>query len=388
MGAEHGRAHVGRGRSERASAEEHGEGVPRNGGDDAEASCSAESGRNDSGSGTRGGSDAGARAISLILVLKYTQFKFVSGLRVATRRLCSFLFILLAASAASAQQRAEVAITVDDLPVHGDLPANTARAEIAKKIIEAFRAKGVPSVYGFVNAKNIGTKGDTEQNSVVKIWADSGFPLGNHTFTHIDLNTATVQAFEDEIVANESVLNGLMGTRDWHWFRYPFLHEGDTLEKRHAVRKYLAEHGYKVAQVTLDFADYAWNNPYARCVEKKDSKAIEWLKSSYLQTAKDDIELDRKLSVMLFGRDIKYVLLMHIGALDSILLPDLLDLFKKEGFDFISLEEAEKDPAYQSDPDAALKFGGTFLEQLTESKHLNYPPHAERPMDKLDAICR
>jgi peptidoglycan/xylan/chitin deacetylase (PgdA/CDA1 family) len=298
------------------------------------------------------------------------------------------IIISLMISSAAGQQRAEVAITVDDLPVHGALPSTTTRSEIAKKMIEAFKAKGVPGVYGFVNAKNIGANEDTEKDSVMKLWADSGFPLGNHTFSHIDLNTATVQAFEDEIVANESVLQGLMGARDWHWFRYPFLHEGDTLEKRHAVRKYLAEHGYKVAQVTLDFADYAWNNPYARCVAKQDAQGIEWLKSSYLSTAANDIALDRKLSVMLFGRDIKYVLLLHIGALDSVMLPDLLDLFKKQGFEFVSLEEAEKDPAYQSDPDAALPHGGTFLEQLTEAKHLKYPPHADRPMDRLDAICR
>jgi peptidoglycan/xylan/chitin deacetylase (PgdA/CDA1 family) len=320
--------------------------------------------------------------------LKYKKFKFVDGLRGFARWLCVSLFTALTVSGAAGQQRAKVAITVDDLPVHGDLPANTTRAEIAKKMIDAFKAKDVPGVYGFVNAKNIGVNGDTEKDSVLKIWADSGFPLGNHTFSHIDLNTASVQAFEDEIVANESVLQGLMGARDWHWLRYPYLHEGDTLEKRHAVRKYLADHGYKIAQITLDFGDYAWNNPYARCVAKQDTQAIAWLKASYVSTASDDIALDRKLSMMLFGRDIKYVLLLHIGALDSIMLPDLLDLFKKQGFDFISLEEAEKDPAYQSDPDAALLHGGTLLEQLTEAKHLKYPPHVDRPMDKLDAICR
>ncbi len=304
------------------------------------------------------------------------------------RWLCFSLCALCVASSVFAQQRAEVAITVDDLPVHGDLPSTTTRAEIAKKMIEAFKAKGVPGVYGFVNVKNIGANGDTEKDSVLKLWADSGFPLGNHTFSHIDLHTSTVQAFEDEIVANEAVLQEMMGARDWHWFRYPFLHEGETLEKRHAIRKYLSDHGYKVAQVTLDFADYAWNNPYARCVAKQDAQAIDWLKSSYLSTAANDIALDRKLSAMFFGRDIKYVLLLHIGALDSVMLPELLDLFKKQGFDFVSLEEAEKDPAYRSDPNAALPHGGTFLEQLTEAKHLKYPPHAERPMDKLDAICR
>jgi peptidoglycan/xylan/chitin deacetylase (PgdA/CDA1 family) len=307
-------------------------------------------------------------------------------LRIFARCLGLSLSALGVVSSASAQQRVQVAFTVDDLPVHGDLPSTTTRSEIAKKMIETFKAKGVPGVVGFVNAKNIG--GDAEKAGVLKMWADSGFALGNHTFSHIDLNAGNAQEFEDDIVANESVLEGLMGARDWHWFRYPFLHEGDTLEKRHAVRKYLSDHGYKVAQVTLDFADYAWNNPYARCAAKQDTQAMGWLKSSYLSTATNDIALDRKLSVMLFGRDIKYVLLLHIGALDSIMLPELLDLFKKQGFDFVSLEEAQEDPAYQSDPNAALARGGTFLEQLTEAKHLKYPPHAERPMDKLDAICR
>jgi peptidoglycan/xylan/chitin deacetylase (PgdA/CDA1 family) len=318
--------------------------------------------------------------------LNDTKSKFGTGLRVLLGGLCLPILAALAISSAAGQQRAKVAITVDDLPVHGDLPSTMTRAEIAKRMIEVFKAKGVPGVYGFVNAKNIG--GDQEKADVLATWANSGFPLGNHTFSHIDLNTVSAEAFEEEIAMNEAPLRSFLGTGDWHWFRYPYLHEGDTLEKRSAVRKYLSDHGYKIAQVTLDFGDYAWNNPYARCVGKQDTPAIEWLKSSYLSTASSDIALDRKLSVMLFGRDIKHVLLLHIGALDSIMLPDLLDLLKKQGFDFVSLEEAEKDPAYQRDPGAALLHGGTFLEQLTEAEHLNYPPHIDRPIEKLDAICR
>jgi peptidoglycan-N-acetylglucosamine deacetylase len=35
---------------------------------------------------------------------------------------------------------------------------------------------------------------------------------------------------------NEPLLKSLMGKGDWHWFRYPFLHEGETVEKRRAER--------------------------------------------------------------------------------------------------------------------------------------------------------
>jgi hypothetical protein len=57
------------------------------------------------------------------------------------------------------------------------------------------------------------------------------------------------------------------------------LWEGDTLEKRRAVRAYLKEHGYRVAQVSLDFEDYAWNDAYSRCSAKGDEAAISWLQA-------------------------------------------------------------------------------------------------------------
>jgi len=296
------------------------------------------------------------------------------------------LLICLLPRPAEAQQNGEIAITVDDLPAHGDIPSTMTRSEIAKNMIAAFKAKGVPPVYGFVNAGGLDGSWDTAD--VLKIWTDAGFLLGNHTYSHMDITPNSVQAFEEDIATDEGALEGFMGARDWHWFRYPYLNEGDTLEKRHAVRKYLRERGYRVAQVTIDFQDYAWNDPYARCMNKHDSQAVEWLKSSYLNMATEYVSLGQKMAVMLFGRDIRHVLLLHIGAFDSVMLPSLLDSLQKQGFEFVSLQEAEDDPAYQTDPDAALSTGGTLLEQMVESKHLDYPPHAEEPLEKLDSICR
>ncbi len=298
----------------------------------------------------------------------------------------AFLFCSSTHTVFAQQPQLEVAITVDDLPQHGDLPPGVTRSDIAKRFIATFKAKGVPEVYGFMNAKRIGD--DPDRSASLKLWVDAGLPLGSHTFSHIDLTAHSAEEFDAEVAANEPFLQTLMGARDWHWFRYPYLHEGDTLEKRHAVRKYLQEHNYKVAEVTLDFEDYAWNNPYARCVAKQDSESIAWLKQSYLSTAAEYISLGQKMAVQLYGRDIKHVLLLHTGAFDSVMLSDLLDLLTKQGFHFVTLPEAEKDPAYLRDPDAAFKDGGTLLDELMEAQHLKFPPHTEKPMKKLDEICR
>jgi peptidoglycan-N-acetylglucosamine deacetylase len=293
------------------------------------------------------------------------------------------LFLAILPASAIAQQ---VALTFDDLPAHGPLPPGMTRLDVAKSIIATLKEAKAPEVYGFINAVKL--EQVPEDRAVLEQWRAAEFMLGNHTYTHMSLTDHTVEAYEKDIAANEPILRQLMGNEDWQWFRYPFLWEGDTLEKRDAVRAYLKEHGYRVAQVTLDFEDYAWNAPYARCVAKDDQKSIEWLKSSYMNTAQQYIELDQKLSQMLFGRDIKHVFLLHLGGFQTVMLPQLIDLLKQKGFRFVTLEEAENDPAYESNPNAALKYGGTLLEQMIEAQHLKYPPVPPKPMKELDAACR
>jgi peptidoglycan/xylan/chitin deacetylase (PgdA/CDA1 family) len=287
---------------------------------------------------------------------------------------------------ASATFSQEVAITIDDLPAHGALPPGMTRADVAESILGTLRQAHVPEVYGFINAKRL--EEHPEDIEVLKLWRNAGFPLGNHTFAHLSLNASTASEFGQNVAADEPVLKSLMAHQNWHWFRYPYLWEGDTIEKRHAVRQYLRDHKYRVAQVTLDFEDYLWNAPYARCMEKNDQASIEWLKSTYMSMAAEYIALDRHMAKLVYGRDIRHILLLHIGAFDALMLPQLLDSLKRQNFTFVTLPAAEKDPAYKSDPDVALKDGGTLLDQMMEAKHLKFPPHTDKPYEQLNALCR
>jgi peptidoglycan-N-acetylglucosamine deacetylase len=308
----------------------------------------------------------------------------MKNLVVRYRRFLTFVVLLVALPASAFAQ--EVALTFDDLPSHGPLPPGMTRLEVAKSIIATLKAANAPQVYGFINAAKL--EQVPEDRTVLQEWRAAGLLLGNHTWSHMSLTDNTVGAFEKDIAADEPALRSLMGKEDWHWFRYPYLWEGETLEKRNAVRAYLKDHGYRVAQVTLDFEDYAWNAPYARCVAKNDHKSIGWLESSYLNTAQQYIELDQQMSQMLFGRDIKHVMLLHLGGFDAVMLPQLLDLLNQKGFKLVTLDEAESDPAYQSNPNAGLKHGGTLLEQMIEAQHLKYPPVPPKPIKELDALCR
>jgi peptidoglycan-N-acetylglucosamine deacetylase len=292
--------------------------------------------------------------------------------------------VMSTAQAQVASKPPEIAVTFDDLPAHGPLPPGETRIEIATKILKALRDAKLPPIFGFVNG--VGISKNPADAAVLDAWRAAGNPLGNHGWSHLNLNQTSLNDFEQDVMRNEPVLTERMKGADWHWFRYPFLAEGDTPEKRAGFRDFLAQHGYKIAAVTMSFADYEWNEPYARCKDKADTAAIAALAESYLKAADQSADYYRALSKTLLGRDIPYVLLMHIGAFDAEMLPKLLGLYKSKGFQFVTLEKAERDKFYRSstnprrsDPDS--------LEAGMAQRHLTFPP---RPVSalRLDSVCR
>jgi hypothetical protein len=91
---------------------------------------------------------------------------------------------------------------------------------------------------------------------------------------------------------------------------------------------------------------------------------------------------------MLFGRDIKHVMLLHIGSIEAVMLPQLLELLKQRGFTLITLAQAESDPVYSMHPDLPDHWDGTFLEQSMRARHLAMPKDSGEGLAKLDAVCR
>ena len=279
-----------------------------------------------------------------------------------------------------------VALTFDDLPVHGPLPPGMARVDIANSIIHSLQAAHAPPTYGFVNAN--GLQDDPSSAPVLQLWRAAGFPLGNHTFSHMDLDANSVDSFEQDLLANEPTLQKFMATDDWHWLRFPYLHEGDTPEKHRAVADFLAAHRYKVAQVTVSFADYAYNEPYSRCLAKNDQQGIAKLEQGYLDGAAQSLAQSQAAAKLLYARDIKHVMLLHVGAFQTVMLPRLLDLLQQRGFQLIPLPEAQSDPAYSLRPDLSSHWDGMFLEQSLRARQLTLPDNPALSLAWLDEVCR
>jgi peptidoglycan-N-acetylglucosamine deacetylase len=280
----------------------------------------------------------------------------------------------------------KVALTFDDLPFNGQLQQDVNEAEIVKRVLPIFAAHHAPSIYGFINAKKL--EGNAAGATALQLWIAAGHKLGNHTYSHLDLSTNSPQRFMDDVIQNEPVLLLLMPRDNWRWLRYPYLHEGETLEKRNAIRTFLSGRNYRIAQTTLDYEDYLWNSAYARCAQKQDAKSIAWLHQSYLETAAGYLDGQSAMAKQIYGREIKHVLLLHLGAFSPEILPSLFDLLKKKGFELTTLEDAQSDAAYQSNPEFLHTNTGTLLEQHFDKNKTPYPTLPRKPRKELESICK
>jgi peptidoglycan/xylan/chitin deacetylase (PgdA/CDA1 family) len=114
-----------------------------------------------------------------------------------------------------------MAITFDDLPAHGALPPGGTRVAVASKITAALRDAQAPPIFGFVNGLPI--EQQPADAVVFEAWRAAGFPLGNHTWSHMNLNEHSPAEFEADSSRNEPLLREWMQGEDWHWFRFPSL---------------------------------------------------------------------------------------------------------------------------------------------------------------------
>jgi peptidoglycan/xylan/chitin deacetylase (PgdA/CDA1 family) len=248
--------------------------------------------------------------------------------------------------------RGTVAITVDDLPYAPGRPlSNDTAAEaltaaaINRKLLAAFRAHRVP-VTGFVigdRAQQLGPAGPR----ILTQWVHDGFDLGNHTWSHPEMNQLSVEEIEQEIVHAEPVIAPLMraARKRLTFFRFPMNETGDTKEKHDAIADFLAQRGYKLAVCTIDTSDYVFNQAYVKMLGAGDEASARKLRQEYIAYSSAEIDYYARLNTQVFGYEPPEVMLLHDNPLNADVIEDVLKLFEERRYRFVTLNAAQSNPA-------------------------------------------
>jgi peptidoglycan/xylan/chitin deacetylase (PgdA/CDA1 family) len=261
-----------------------------------------------------------------------------------------FLLLLISVSISAQTGQRTIAITIDDLPVISTRGDMKSRLEITKKLLAQIKKAGVPAI-GFVNENGlyVGEKRDEKQIDLLRMWLDAGMELGNHTFSHRSLNAIDLKDYEADLLKGETITKELMAARGQkiRFFRHPFLHTGRTMQIKADFNAFLAEHGYRIAPVSIDNADYIFSRAYDIAFDNGDKKLMKRIGNAYVPYMESKLDYWERQSIRLFGREIAQTLLIHANFINSDHLGDLIAMFKRRGYRCVDLETALKDEAYK-----------------------------------------
>lgn len=283
-----------------------------------------------------------------------------------------FLFLILVfGSMTMIAQNRRMCVTVDDLPtVHYGLNNHN---EITKGLLEAFDQYNVPAI-GYVNESKLYANGvlDKEMISYLEQWLKSGLELGNHSFSHMNYHRTSLEAFGADVLKGEQIIKPLAEEYDKKikYFRHPYLRSGATQITSDSLKVFLQSNGYIEAPVTIDNEEYLFALAYARAYKKDDKELALKVAQSYLAYMTTQLEYYEKASNDLLGRNMDHILLIHANLLNAHYVDDLLDIYTKKGYEFISQEEVLKDPAYTLEVTRFGDWGISWIHRWGMSKGL------------------
>jgi peptidoglycan-N-acetylglucosamine deacetylase len=248
-----------------------------------------------------------------------------------------------------------VAFTFDDGPHVKETPMLSPKAR-NQAMLDALAKHSVKAAL-FVTVNN--GANTPEGLAFAKAWGDAGHAIGNHTMSHPNLHSEAVSLaqYSQEILDCDKVISTLPGYQKW--FRFTFLREGNTPEKRDGMRKFLKEQNYRNAYVSLDTSDWALDDKLTAVLSKDPKADVSAIKRLYLEHIWQRAVAYRELSQKLQGRDIAQVILLHHNLINALWLDDIINMFKSKGWKINTPAEAFADPIYQLQP--ALSAAGQSL---------------------------
>lgn len=141
--------------------------------------------------------------------------------------------------------------------------------------------------------------------------------------------------------------------------------------------------------MSIDADDWAFSSPLTRCLAQGNTSEVERLHAEFISTSVDELRRMRELGQQLEHREVRQVLLLHLGIADVEALDGLLTAYEREGAHWVTLERALADPFYAVDPDVAFRAGAAFPYVVARARgvKVTVPIYARGLEERLEAVC-
>jgi peptidoglycan-N-acetylglucosamine deacetylase len=182
--------------------------------------------------------------------------------------------------------------------------------------------------------------------ALARAWGDAGHAIGNHTVSHLDLDADNVSLaqYQQEVLDCDQVIRQLPNYQKW--FRFTFLREGNTPQKRDGMHAFLDEHGYRNAYVTLDTSDWQLNDKLMEVLTRDINADITPIKLEYLAQTSQRADASRHFLQETHGLDIAQVILLHHNLINALWLDDVIAMLKDKGWTVTTPAAANAIPPY------------------------------------------
>ncbi|HEX8142964.1 MAG TPA: polysaccharide deacetylase family protein [Pyrinomonadaceae bacterium] len=287
---------------------------------------------------------------------------------------------------ASGDQSPQVAITMDDFR-WADTPRLSAQ-ERNRALLSTLRAHGDLKIALFVTGKYV----DNEKGRrLLREWDSAGHLIANHSYSHLYYNSSRIsfEAYAQDILRGEGVIKDYSHFK--RLYRFPFLKEGNTIEKRDRVRAFLKERGYRNGHVTIDASDWYVDDRMRKRLEAEAAADLAPYRDFYLSHIWERAAFYDELSRKALGRSVRHTLLVHYNLLNALFLGDLLRMFMGKGWKVIDAARAFRDPVYAAAPNI-LPAGESLVWALAKETGkfdalLRYPGEdGDYEKDKMDRL--
>lgn len=271
--------------------------------------------------------------------------------------IASLLFCLCFSSVSMAKQ---IAFTFDDAPrqANGYFDGPTR----AKALIKELQEHGIKQAAFFATTSHLNEEGKAR----LKAYANAGHVIANHTHTHPDINKTSLEDYLQEITTAHNKIKDYPNFKPW--FRFPYLREGDTQQKRDGVRAYLAQNGYRNAYITLNNYDWYIENLFQDALKNGKEVDFEKLKNFYIDVIIQGAQYYDELAVKYLGHSPKHVILLHEMDITALFVGDLADAFRENGWQVISPEKAYQDPIASYQTERIMKYNPGRIGEIAKDK--------------------